>query len=178
MGRDRELVRGGEAADLERLAEAVGAAEIGHQVAGGASLDEVTELEARVVVLAGGHRDVDAAGHLRAGGQVVGQHRLLVPHEVQVFQEPRLAKVAEHVELLVDVHHEPDPVAHRLLHRQHALPVGPRIGVVDLELVVAAAPRHVGLGFADQVVERVARPSAAAVGGDPVGDPAPELVER
>ncbi len=49
---------------------------------------------------------------------------------------------------------------------------------MDLELVVAAAPRHVGLGFADQVVERVARPSAAAVGGDPVGDPAPELVER
>src|SRR5919108_4319707 len=49
--RDGDLVGGGQRADAEHLAEAVGAADVGHQIGGGATLDRLAELEARVVVL-------------------------------------------------------------------------------------------------------------------------------
>jgi len=126
---------------LKGLAEPVGPAHVGHEVAGGASLDEVPELEAGVVVLAGGDGNVDPARDLGARGQIVGEHRLLVPDQVQLFQHARLAEVAEHVQLLVDVDHHADPVADRLLHGQDALPVHAGIRVVDLHLVEAAAAR-------------------------------------
>src|SRR5437773_11444836 len=54
VGRERNLVRGGQCADTQRLRESVGAADVGHQVARGAALDQLAELEASVVVLAGG----------------------------------------------------------------------------------------------------------------------------
>lgn len=98
---------GGEAGGLERLAEAVGPADIGHQVARGAALDEVAELEPRVVVLAGGDRDVDAARDPGAGGEIVGQAGLLVPDELEVLELRRLLEIAEHIDLLVHVHHQP-----------------------------------------------------------------------
>jgi hypothetical protein len=99
-----------------RVSEAVGPADVGHQVAGRAPIDQIAKLEAGVVVLAGRHRDVDAGRHLRAGREIVGQHRLLVPDEIEVGEQTRLSDVAEHVELLVDVHHQADVVTHRLLH--------------------------------------------------------------
>src|SRR5262249_51145324 len=51
--RDGDLVGGGQVADLQRLAETVGPADVRHQVARGPPLEQFAELEARVVVLAG-----------------------------------------------------------------------------------------------------------------------------
>ena len=105
----------------QRLAEAVGPAHVGHQVARGPPLDQLAELEARVVVLAGRHGNLDGVGHLRAGGDVVGQHRLLVPDEIELLEQRRLTDVAEHVELLVDVDHHAHAGAEGLLARpRHA----------------------------------------------------------
>src|SRR5712691_1859758 len=176
--RDRHLVGLGEVRDPQRLGEPVGATHIGHEVSGGPPLDQIPELEARVVVLAGGHGNPDALRNLGAGGEVVGEHRFLVPDEVEIFQEPGLADVAEDVELLVHVDHEADLIAESLAHGLDALAVHPRVRVVDLHLVVAASHADVALGLADQVVKRVLRPPAAPVRRDPVGHRSPQFVER
>src|SRR6266404_2072614 len=123
VGRDGHLVGAREAPDPERLAEAVGAADVGHEIAGRPALDQLPELEPRVVVLAGRHRNPDVTRDLGARGDVVGEDRLLVPDEVQVFQEPRLADRAQDVELLVRVDHEADALAERLAHGHDPLPV-------------------------------------------------------
>src|SRR5581483_6712176 len=59
-----------------------------------------------------------------------------------------------------------------------APPVLPRIRVVHLELVVAAAGGAVAPGLLHEVLDPVRRPAAAPVGGDPVRDAAPQAVER
>src|SRR5882672_9534000 len=68
--RNRDLVRGRMAADTHRLGKAVGAADVRHEIPRGAALDEVTELEARVIVLAGCNRDLDGVRDFGAGRDV------------------------------------------------------------------------------------------------------------
>ena len=125
-GETSELVGGGEVADLERLAEAVGAADVGHEVARGAPLEELAELEARVVVLAGGHRDAGSRG--RPPRRRRGRRRAPAPR-TRRDRGPRAAaawrRLPEHVELLVDVDHDADAVAERLPHRLDALAGSP-----------------------------------------------------
>ena len=70
----------------------------------------------------------------------------------------------------------PSPSAFRTASARRA--VLPRIGVVDLELVVAAARGDVALRLLDHVLHPVRRPPAAPVGRDAVRDPAPEPIER
>ena len=84
--------------------------------------------------------------------EIVRQHRLLVPDEVEVLEQRRLALVAEHVEPLVDVDHQPHARAESAAHGFDACAVCFRIRVVDLHLVVPAAVAGVLLRFADQVV--------------------------
>jgi len=170
-------VRGGQRADAQRLRQSVGAADVGHQVARGASLDQVAELEARVVVLPGRDGDPDRTRHLRAAGWIVGERRLFVPDEIEIFEHARLTNGAVDVELLVHVDHHPDAVAHGLLHRLDAATVLERIGVMDLHLVVAAAHGRVARGLADQVVDGVRAPAATAVRGHAVGHGPPQLRE-
>src|SRR5262249_46457721 len=83
---------------------------------------------------------------------------------------------AQHVELLVDVHHHAHAVAERLLDGLDPLPVHARVGIVDLHLVVAAALARVEPRLLDDVLHAVLRPAAAAVGLDAVigGPPEPE----
>src|SRR5882762_9579563 len=95
--RNRDLMRGRVAADSHRLGKTVGAANVGHEIARGAALDELPELEARVVVLAGRDGDLDRVRDFGAGRYVVGEHRLLVPHEVELFERLCLPDVPEDV---------------------------------------------------------------------------------
>src|SRR5207249_4311011 len=149
-----------------------------HENPRGTALDEIAELEARVVVLAGRDGDLDRARDLGARRDVVGEYRLLVPHEVELFERLRLAYVREHVQALVHIHHHAYAVAQRATHRRDAFRVLARVGMVDLHLVVLAALRGVPFRFGDQFLFAVLRPAAAAVRGNAVGHRAPELVER
>lgn len=176
--RDGHLMGRSEVADPEGLAEAVGPADIRHEVACGAPLDQLAELETRLIVFAGGHRDADGTGHLGAGGSVVRQHRLLKPGESKVLEELRLANSAQHVEPLVGVHHELHPVAERPSDGLDARPVRAGVGMVDLHLVIAASHGDVALRLINEVVRRILRPTTAAIGGNPVGHRAPKLVKR
>src|SRR5438105_7671481 len=176
--RNGELVRGGEPADAQRFAVAVGAAHVGHEVARRAALDQLAEFVAGVVVFPGRYRNSYAFGNLRAGGDVVGQDRLLVPEEIQVLEQRRLPDIAQDVEPLIDVDHQPHALTERAPYCFDPLAVLARVRMVDLHLVVAAAEAGIALGLADQVLHAVARPAAAAISGDAVGDRAPQLVER
>src|SRR2546422_3011751 len=86
--------------------------------------------------------------------------------------------VAQDVEALIDVDHQPHAVAERAPHCFDPLAVLARVRMVDLHLVVPAAEAGIALGLPDQVLHAVARPAAAAVGGNAVGHCAPPLVER
>ena len=152
MRREGQLVGGGEMADPKRLAEAVGAADVGHEKAGCPPLDEIAELEARLMVLAGGDRDADRAGDLGAGSDIVGEHRLLEPNEIEVLEERRLAYCPKYVEPLIDVHHETDAVAQGLAYGLDALTIYARVGMVDFHFVVATTQGDIAPGLGDEVV--------------------------
>src|SRR5258706_589225 len=176
--RNRDLVRGRMAADSHCLGKTVGAANVGHEIARGAALDELPEFEAGVVVLAGRDRNLDRVRDFRAGRDLVREHRLFLPPEGELFERLVLSDVPLDGQALVHVHHHAHAIAQRAAHRTDALRVLTRVGVVDLHLVTLAAERRVFLGFGDQLALAVLRPAAAAVGGNPVGDRAPELVQR
>ena len=167
-GETCDAVRGGEVADLQRLAEAVGAADVGHQVARGLLLDQVAELVAGVMVLAGGHRDADRLRDFGARGVVVGE---LTGSSYQTrsrsSSSARLADVAER--------RRASGSRRPSWRRPGRAPSSPsrraarftaRVGVVDLHLVVAAALAGVALGLGDEVLLGVLAPAAAAVAGD------------
>src|SRR6266480_915187 len=176
--RNGDRVRGCQAADAQRFAVAVRAADVGHQVARRAALDQLAEFVAGVVVLARGDRDSYFFGDLGAGGDIVSQDRLFIPDQVQVLEQRRLPNVAQDVEALIDVDHQPHALAQRAPYCFDPLAVLARVRVVDLHLVVPAAEAGIALGLADQVLHAVARPAAAAVGGNAVGHRAPQLIER
>src|SRR3954468_6482120 len=176
--RQRHAVRGGELADAQGLGEAVGAADVGHRVLHRLAVEELLELPAGVVVLAARDRDANRARDLRVAVVVVGEHRLLVPNEIELFEQPRLLLVADDVPALIDVDHHAYAGAERFLHRADAARIHGRIGMVDLHLVVLAAERRVLLGFGNQLVDRILCPAAAAVGADALAHGAPELVQR
>ncbi len=152
--------------------------DIRHQVTGGAPLDELAELVARVVVLTGGDGDPDGSRDLGTRRDVVGQRRLLVPDEVEVLEELGLADGAVDVELLVHVHHHLHAVAERLAHRLYPLAIHEGVWGMDLHLVVAAPRARVAGALADEIADRVRAPAAAAVRVHPVRGGAPQLGER
>ena len=172
------LVGSSQPADQKGFTEPVGAADVRHEVAGCAALDQLAELEACLVVLARRNGNSDRACDLGAGRDVVGQHRLLEPEKVQIVKLLCLANRAEDVKPLVGVHHELHPVAQRLPDRLDPLAIGPRIGVVDLHLVVPASHRRIALRLGDEVGRGIFRPAAAAIGWNPIGHGTPELVQR
>src|SRR5262249_15618574 len=137
--------------------------------------DQLAELEARVVVFAGGHGDADGPRHLRASRDVIGQRGFLVPDEAQVLQELGLVDGRGHVELLVNVDHHLHGGADSLAYCLHALGVPRGTGGVDFHVVGAAPRRSVTLALADQVVDGVGAPAATAVGVDAVPGRAPQL---
>src|SRR3954470_17441561 len=101
MGRDLQLVCRGKAPDAHRLAVAIGAAYVGHQEGRGVALDDVAELPTGEVVFARRNGYFYFFRNVFKSGEIVREHRLFIPEEVELLEERRLANVAEHIQALV-----------------------------------------------------------------------------
>ena len=176
--RQRDAVRGGESADAQRLRKTVGAADVRHGVLDRLAVEELLEFPARVVILAAGDRNADRTRDFGVAVVVVGEHWLLVPQEVELFEQSRLALVGEDVAILVHVDHHAHARTERLLHRRDAARVHGGVRMVDLHLVVLAAQARIFLRFGHHLVNAVLRPATRAVRGHAIGHRAPQLVER
>src|SRR2546429_6533327 len=107
--------------------------------------EELLEFPARVVILAAGDRNADRTGDFGVAVIVVGEHRLLVPQEVELFEQSRLALVGEDVAILIHVDHHAHARTERLPYRRDPARVHRRVRVVDFHLVVLAAEARIFL---------------------------------
>ena len=135
---DRQLPRRGQGGDAQRFGDAATLGEVRLQNRDRAVLDHPVELEARVVVLAGGERRAAEAARLAIAAVVVSWEGLFEPANAELVHRWHHAARVIHLVANVRVSEEHQIIAERLAHGAHALDVfRGRIADAQLDRLVA-----------------------------------------
>ena len=123
VGRHGQVEGLGEVADLNEHRHPAAVRHVGLGKGDAARLDQGAELVQRMEILAGGDGQAALAHHAHVAGHVVGDDRLLQPHQVEVAQGAGGADGLVHAPAHVGVHHEREAGAEVITHRPHTLHV-------------------------------------------------------
>src|SRR5712692_8460674 len=119
--------------DAQRFRDPAGLGEIGLQDGDHTVLDDAGELEARVVVLAGGQGHAGEGGRLRIAPVIVGRKGLFEPADSMSLQSRHGLARIRHGVAGIGVGENGQPLSEGLAHRRHALEVT-RGSISDTEL--------------------------------------------